>query len=90
MSDHDTDILEWSEAQAALLRRAAAGERVNGLDWPHITEALRFAPSMRHRIDMADLYRRARRRMPAVVDGAAPRAVPASCPWTLDALLHED
>jgi hypothetical protein len=30
MSDlYDTDILVWSEQQAALLRRAAAGERVN-------------------------------------------------------------
>lgn len=38
MSDYDADILEWSEHQAALLRRAAAGERVNGLDWPNIID----------------------------------------------------
>lgn len=38
MSDYDTDILDWSTRQAALLRRAAAGERVGGLDWPHIIE----------------------------------------------------
>ena len=39
MSDlYDTDILEWSERQAALLRRVAAGERVNeaDLDWANI------------------------------------------------------
>jgi len=29
MADYDTDILEWSERQAALLRRRASGELVN-------------------------------------------------------------
>jgi Domain of unknown function DUF29 len=41
MSDlYDTDILLWSEQQADLLRRRAAGELVNdsGLDWPNIIE----------------------------------------------------
>jgi hypothetical protein len=40
MSDYDTDILVWSERQAALLRRRAAGELVNDaeLDWPNIAE----------------------------------------------------
>ena len=39
---YDTDILEWSERQAALLRRRAAGELVNeaDLDWPHIAEEI--------------------------------------------------
>ena len=37
---YDADILEWSEHQAALLRRAAAGERVNDLDWPNIIEEI--------------------------------------------------
>jgi hypothetical protein len=39
MSDiYNADILEWFEGQAALLRRLAAGERVNDadLDWPNI------------------------------------------------------
>jgi len=43
MSDlYDADILEWSERQAALLRRVAAGERVNSadLDWPDIIEEI--------------------------------------------------
>ncbi len=42
MSDYDTDILEWSERQAALLRRRAAGELVNDteLDWPNIAEEI--------------------------------------------------
>ncbi len=40
MSDYDADVLQWSEHQAALLRRAAAGERVNDLDWPNIIEEI--------------------------------------------------
>ena len=40
MSDYDTDILNWSEHQAELLRRHAAGELPNHaeLDWPNIIE----------------------------------------------------
>ena len=41
MSDlYETDILAWAEQQAELLRRHAAGERVNDgeLDWPNIIE----------------------------------------------------
>jgi hypothetical protein len=42
MSDYDTDILIWSEHQAALLRRRAAGELVNDaeLDWINIAEEI--------------------------------------------------
>jgi hypothetical protein len=40
MSHYDSDILDWSDQQAALLRRAAAGECVNGLDWPNIIEEI--------------------------------------------------
>jgi len=42
VSDYDTDILTWSEHQAALLRRRAAGELVNDadLDWPNIAEEI--------------------------------------------------
>jgi hypothetical protein len=43
MSDlYDTDVLEWSERQADLLRRLAAGERVNSadLDWQHVAEEI--------------------------------------------------
>jgi hypothetical protein len=39
MSDYDTDILEWSERQSALLRRLAAGEKINDqIDWPNIID----------------------------------------------------
>lgn len=38
---HDTDVLAWSRQQTELLRRMAAGERVNDkLDWPHLIEEI--------------------------------------------------
>jgi Domain of unknown function DUF29 len=39
---YDRDILEWSEQQAALLRRRAAGELINDaeLDWPNVAEEI--------------------------------------------------
>ena len=42
MSDYDTDVYAWSQRQGALLRRLAAGERVNDadLDWPNIAEEI--------------------------------------------------
>jgi hypothetical protein len=137
-SDYDTDILSWSERQAALLRRVGAGDKVNDqVDWPNVAEevesvgrselhaveslliqailhglkadawplpdhvphceaeargfrddaAHRFTPSMRQRIDVADLYARALRRMPGTIGGLPPLPVPAECLVTLDELL---
>ena len=42
MSDYDLDIYAWSQRQGALLRRLAAGDRVNDgdLDWPNIAEEI--------------------------------------------------
>jgi hypothetical protein len=42
MSDYDVDIYAWSQRQGALLRRLAAGDRVNDadLDWPNIAEEI--------------------------------------------------
>jgi hypothetical protein len=142
MSDYDIDVLLWSERQADLLRRRAAGELVNDsdLDWPNIAEEIeavgseqlhavtslltqallhmlkaeawplsrevphwqaearrfrddaadRFAPSMRQRIDIAKIYRRALRAMPDSIDGQPPLPVPGECPVTLDELLAEE
>lgn len=37
MSEYDTDILAWSEHQAALLRRLAAGELIHDqIDWENV------------------------------------------------------
>ena len=35
---YETDIVGWSENQAARLRRIAGGERPNdvGIDWPNV------------------------------------------------------
>jgi hypothetical protein len=48
-----------------------------------------FTPSMAQRIDVAALYRRARRRMPETIDGQPPLPVPETCALTLDELLAE-
>jgi hypothetical protein len=49
MSDYDSDIVLWSEEQAALLRRVAAGERLNEIapDWPNIIEEIEGVGSER-------------------------------------------
>jgi hypothetical protein len=138
---YEGDILLWSERQADLLRRRAAGELVNEteLDWPNIAEeiedvgrselrscrsllrqALRhmlkaeawplsrdapawradaidfrrqardaFAPSMRQKIDVADLYADALAALPDTLDGQEPTSVPSTCPFTLDELLSD-
>ena len=49
----------------------------------------RFAPSMRARIDVAKLYRRALRYLPEVIDGQPPMPMPVQCPVTLDELLGD-
>jgi hypothetical protein len=143
MSDlYERDIVLWSEQQADLLRRRAAGELVNDaqLDWPNIAEeieslgneqgfavesllvqaiihrmkaetwpdcrdaenwsadsirfrgdaASRFVPSMRQRIDLDKIYRRAVRAMPRVIDAQQAPIWPAECPFTLDYLLSEE
>jgi hypothetical protein len=142
MSDYDTDILLWSERQADLLRRRAAGALVNEteLDWPNIAEEIesvgneqlhavtsllvqalthmlkaeawplsrevphwqaearrfrgdaadRFAPSMRQRINLAKLYRRALRAVPETIDGQPPLPMSEVCTVTLEELLSDD
>lgn len=140
MSDlYGVDILQWSERQASLLRRRAAGELVNEaeLDWPHLAEeiedlgrselrscrslliqALRhmlkaeawplsrdaptwradaidfrrqardtFTPSMRQKINVAEIYVDALRAMPETIDGLLPLPVETVCTITLDDLL---
>jgi hypothetical protein len=138
---HETDIVAWSQYQAALLRRLAAGERVSDqVDWANVAEEIervgieqvhtvssllmqaiayrltaiawpdardvpnwqadarrfaidaadRFTPAMRPRLDVARIYRRARRFLPHSVDGTLPLALPIDCPWSLEELLVED
>jgi len=44
-SEYEVDVSAWVERQAALLRRLAAGERVNDadVDWANIAEELEAA-----------------------------------------------
>ena len=49
-----------------------------------------FAPLMRQRIDIADLYRRALRAMPDTIHGEPSLPVPDACPVTRDELLADD
>ena len=46
-----------------------------------------YTPSMRQRIDVAELYTRAVRRVPETMDGQGPLPLPEVCPVTLDELL---
>lgn len=146
MSDlYDTDVVEWSERQAQLLRGLAARQPSNELpDWDNIIEELesvgrsqvhsveslllrallhdlkvrawpyswnvphwraearvfrsdarrRFTPSMRHKIDVAGLFREALKALPDTMDGYPPSkerlAVAASSqPATLDEALMD-
>jgi hypothetical protein len=50
----------------------------------------RYTPSMRQRIDLARIYRRALRALPDTIDDQPPLPVPEVCPVTLDELLAED
>jgi hypothetical protein len=49
-----------------------------------------YAPSMAQRIDVAKLYRQARRAMPETIDETLPLPVPEICPVSLAELLSED
>jgi hypothetical protein len=49
----------------------------------------RFSPSMRQRIDMARVYRRAVAALPETMDGQPPLPMPRGCPVTLDELLSD-
>jgi len=136
---YDADILLWSERQAALLRRVAAGERPNDLDWDNVIEEVesvgrselqsvesllevalrhlllafgasrpepvrhwlveadaalrrarkRASPSMRSRIDLAEIWADARllaaRKLVAI--GGGGQALPPTCPFSLGDLL---
>jgi hypothetical protein len=53
------------------------------------TAQSRFTPSMRQKIDLERIYRRALRGLPDTIDGQPPLPVPPVCPVTLDELLAD-
>jgi hypothetical protein len=77
---HDLKAAAWPLSHEVLHWRAEArGFRDDAAE--------AFTPSMRQRIDVADLYRRTLRKLPDKMDGQPPGLLPESCPVTLDELL---
>ena len=77
------------KAEAWPLSRDAPTWRADAIDFRQQAQR-RFVPSMRQRIQVADLYTNALRAMPEAVDEQPPLPVPAECPVTLDDLLRFD
>jgi hypothetical protein len=50
----------------------------------------RFTPSMRQRIDLAKIYRKALRGLPTSIDSQPPLPVQQTCEYTLDQLPAEE
>ena len=77
---HDLKAEAWPLSREVPLWRAEArGQRDDARR--HLT------PSMRQRIAVAELYRRARRRLPDTIDEVPPLPLPEVCPVTLEELL---
>ena len=91
MSDYDSDIVTWSEHQADVLRRLAAGERVNDqVDWENVVEEIEsVGRSERRKLDIAALYADALVALPETMDGVMPQPVESCCSMVLDELLSE-
>ena len=81
---HLLKLHAWPESQSAAHWHGEAGT--------FLDDAARcFTPSMRQRIDVADLYARALRRATTARDVSGPqRGLPAACPFTLDEMLAGD
>jgi hypothetical protein len=79
---HDLKAKAWPLSRdVPHWRSEARVARINAAD--------AFAPSMRQWIDLADLYSKAVRAMPELVDGQPPVSVETVCPVTLDELLND-
>lgn len=80
---HDLKCMAWPDSREVPHWRAEArGMRGDAAE--------AFTPSMRQRIDVADLYRRALRRLPDTINLVPPAPLPQTCLLTLDALLAEE
>ena len=75
--------MAWPDARDADNWRAEA-ERFAG------DAADRFAPSMRRRLNVAHIYRRALRAIPATMYEQSQPPLPAACPWSLEELLGNE
>jgi hypothetical protein len=80
---HDLKAEAWPLARDAPHWRAEArGHRGDARQ--------HFTPAMAQRLDVAQLYRQALKRLPETIDGTNPLPLPASCPVTLEEMLSED
>ena len=77
---HDLKAEAWPQSGEVPGWRAEA--RLSRLD-----AAEAYTPSMRQRIDVGDLYRKARSILPDSIDRQPPGPIPDTCPLTLDELL---
>jgi hypothetical protein len=82
-------LIHMLKAEAWPLWRDAPSWRAEAVRFRH-DAARRFVPSMRQRIDLAKIYRAARRALPETIDGQAALPVPDTCEMTLDELLSQE
>jgi len=81
---HLLKLYGWADSTACDHRRLE-------LDGFQTDASQRFVPSMRQRIDVTELYRRACKQLVARrMDNRLPRPFPDHCPFTLDDLLEGD
>jgi hypothetical protein len=71
------------------LSRDAPNWRADAIDFRRQARR-RFVPSMRQKIDVADLYADALAAIPETIDGQPPLPMPEICTVTLDELLGDD
>jgi hypothetical protein len=76
------------KAEAWPLSRDAPTWRADAIDFRRQARDA-FVPSMRQKINIANLYADALAAMPDTVDGVPPLPVPDVCPVTLDELLGD-
>ena len=100
----DVGRSEWHSVEALLLQ--ATVHLLKATAWPDappsehwrsevigflLLARRRFAPSMRKRISVEEVYGDALKQVRATtIDGRPPAALPDQCPFTLDALLSAD
>jgi hypothetical protein len=76
------------KAEAWPLSRDAPTWRADAIDFRRQARDA-FSPSMRQKINVADLYADALAAMPETIDGQPPLSLPETSPVTLDELLGE-
>ena len=82
-------LIHWLKAEAWPEARDAPSWRAASRD-SRGQAANTYTPSMRQKIDLAQIHRRALNALPVAVDGTAPRPVREACPFTLNELLADD